>query len=371
MYSNNHKQLLLQRCLKGTRLQTVPPTYPSLIIVQMDSFRQRFLQAEKDFLLAARSDSQLLVGFAERWHALGTEWDSCLHEADHDTRKLVGGIAANIEELADDFYFFESHTGSLKDELLGDLEDVFASLTLEDKIAAQPDPFPDVTTAVATSSTEADVISPSKWLLHNLHNPYPPPHVRFSKGRGANCKQVKDWFSKARQRIGWTRLLRDRFAGCRSIATDAAFRVYVRDDPGNPLDDDLKTAFSAIKSHAELVYGDKATVFQSPSQRSRSISPTPSLTFSSSSEDTDDELHSTALPETGSKRSLKRTSSDSYKSPSPKRRRLVDWCVNKGNLLTTQSQNRVPVPLPLRTDGHYSLLHRDALVTPEKETFIR
>jgi len=289
----------------------------------MDSIRQRFLQAEKDFLLAARSDDQLLTDFAERWQALGSDWESCLHEADHDTRRLVDGIVAKVEELAGDFYLFESHTRSLKDDLLNDLEDVFASLTLEENTAAQLDLVSSIVTVAPPSPTERDAISPAQWLLHNLHNPYPPPHVRLSEDQTTGSKHIKDWFSKARQRIGWTRLLRDRFAGCRSLATDAAFRAFVRDDPDNPLDDDLKTAFLAIKYHTELVYGSGAVIPQPSSKRLRSISPTPSLTFSSSSEDTDDELYPTSPHEGNSKRPTKRNSPDSSKSPPPKRRRLV------------------------------------------------
>ena len=286
----------------------------------MDSISKRFLQAEDDFLLALRSDQKHLSDFAERWQALWSDWESCLHEADHDTRELISEVAGRIEELASDSYPFESRTLSLEDSLLSSLEDVFASLTLEENTVAQLVPVPFPTSVITTSSTERDTISPAQWLLHNLHNPYPPPHVRFSKGRNANCKRIKDWFSKARQRIGWTRLLRDRFAGCRSITTDAAFRAFVRDDSANPLDGDLRTAFLAIQSHAQLVYGDRAV---SP-QRSRSTSPTPSLTLSSS-EDTGDELFPTSPLERDLKRPSKRTLPDPPKSPPPKRKRLVDF----------------------------------------------
>ena len=273
--------------------------------------------------MALHLDGEHLSAFAERWETLCTYWESRQHDADHETRQLVDEVVGRIDELASDSYHFESQKLSLKDDLLNGLEDVFASLTLEEKTVAQLDPISSAATASTPSSTERDTISPAQWLLDNLHNPYPPPHTRFSQGRSANCKHVKDWFSKARQRIGWTRLLRDRFAGCRSITTDAAFRAFVRDDPDNPLDDDLKTAFSAIKSHAELVYGGKVVAPPSSPQRPRSISPTPSLTFSSSSEDTGDELYPSSFPEKIFKRPLKRTLSDSSKSAPLKRRRSV------------------------------------------------
>jgi len=285
----------------------------------MDSIRQRYIQAERDFLHAIHMDKRLLDDFAERWETLCSDWESCAHQADCDTQELVDRIVANVEELAGDLCFVESRTLSLRDDLFGGLEDLLASLTLEDPVThadSVPGGCMDAVEHLSPNSTT----SPSQWLLRNLHNPYPLPHIQFSAGRTAGSKHFKDWFSKARQRIGWTRLLRDRFTGRRSLATDAAFRAFVRDDPANPLDADLKTAFFAIRSHAELVYGEQEAVSPS-SKRLRSISPTPSLTFSSGSEDSDDEQCPTPLPEDIFKRPSKRACPD---SPSRKRRRFID-----------------------------------------------
>lgn len=286
----------------------------------MDSIHQRFLQAEQDFLSSARSGDKL-TDFADRWEALQSDWESCSHEADDGTQRLVDGIVAKIEELATDFYVFESRSLSLEDDLFSNLEDVFASLTLEDPAtqAATNEVVKDVESPLPCYS----VTSPSQWLLQNLHNPYPLPHVQFSMGQTMGSKHIKDWFAKARQRIGWTRLLRDRFAGCRSLAIDAAFRAFIRDDPRCPLDANLKTAFLAIKSHAELVYGGEDTAPLPSPKRPRSISPTPSLSFSSSSEDTDDE-HVSPQPLTYDfNQPSKRASLDSSDYPSPKRTRSV------------------------------------------------
>lgn len=314
----------------------------------MDSICQRFLQAEKDFLLAARSDNQTLADFADRWQTLWSDWESCLHQADHNTRQLVDGVVTKIEELAGDFYLLESRTLSLEDDLLNGLEDVFASLTLEEDTVVQAETVFATVTRTTAPLTEHDAIAPAQWLLQNLHNPYPLPHVQFSTGRSASSKHTKDWFSKARQRIGWTRLLRDRFAGCRSLATNAAFRAFVRDDPDNPLGDNLRTAFLAIKSHAELVYGGEVAVCRPSPKRLRSISPTPSLT-SSISEDSD-EWYPTSPLEDGFKRSAKRVSSDSSDSPSSKRRRFVN-CLSNSPLLTAVQNSASSIP-SLTTRGY-------------------
>lgn len=295
----------------------------------MDSIHQRFLQAEEDFLLAAQLGTQSLSDFAERWQSLQSDWELCIHEADHNTRRLAEGVATRIEKLAGDFFAFESQALSLKDDLLNSIEDAFASLSLEDPVDALTGLVPETSSRVFESPLpDHDAVSPSQWLLQNLHNPYPLPHLQFSAGRTAGSKHIKDWFSKARQRIGWTRLLRDRFAGCRSLAADAAFRAFVRDDPKNPLDSDLKTAFLAIKSHAELVYGGEDSTPCISSKRPRSISPTPSLTSSSSSEDSDGEQYFVPLPRSTSKRPLKRASPDSPDIRSPKRRRFVDYAMS-------------------------------------------
>lgn len=290
----------------------------------MDSIRQRFIQAELDFLLVAQSEDQL-AELAERWQALQVDWDCCREDADLNTRQLVDEVASKIEELAGDFYFFQTRSVTLEGDLLDSLEEVFSTLTLEDSTNTGTTATSEEAVKTAEPiSPSHDIVPPSQWLLRNLHNPYPLPHIQFSGGRTAGSKHLKDWFAKARQRIGWTRLLSDRFAGCRSLAVDAAFRAFIRDDPTNPLDGDLKTAFLAIKSHAELVYSDKEAASPSPSKRLRSVSPTPSLTFSSGSEDSDDEQCPTPSPGNTRKLPQKRASSG---SPLRKRRRFVDRCL--------------------------------------------
>lgn len=315
-----HKQV--QTCIIAANSQSVTiPVHTPSTYIPMDSIRQRFLQADQDFLFAVHSnDDQLLADFAACWQILQYDWDSYSQNADPETQRLADSVAARVEGLAADIYAFESHRLSLEDDLLNGLEDVFASLTLNDDAIAPSDPTADLHRG---TTTRDDTVCPAQWLLRNLHNPYPLPHVQFSTSRIAGSKHTKDWFSKARQRIGWTRLLRDRFAGCRSLATDAAFRAFVRDDPANPLDKDLKTAFLAMKSHAELVYGGEGATSPS-SNRLRSISPTPSLTFSAGSEDSDDEQCPILSPENIFGRPTERACRD---SPSRKRRRSVDCYV--------------------------------------------
>ena len=205
----------------------------------------------------------------------------------------------------------EAATASITASTMPGFEDILASLSLESF-----DPPPQT----------PSVVSPTQWLLDNLHSPYPPGIVKraMEESPELGSRTVNEWFTRARQRIGWTRLLRDRFSGCRSAATDAAFRAFVRDDPRSPLDAELYAAFMAVKAHANLVYSPSSpgtldiTPYQSPPSRNQSA--TPSLTHSTDSEDSDD---GASQPSWKRKRSYLELSSDPHPVSSPPRKRRL------------------------------------------------
>ena len=206
----------------------------------------------------------------------------------------------------------EAATASLTSTIMSEFEDIFASLDL----GSRDSPI----------QSSPVVISPTQWLLENLHNPYPPNAVKraMEGSPELGSRTVNEWFARARQRIGWTRLLRDRFNGCRSAATDAAFRAFVRDDPHSPLDAELYAAFIAVKAHANLVYTPPSpstldmALHSSP--LSRSPSATPSLTHSTGSEDSDDDVSQLSRKR---KRSCPELPSDPHPASSrPRKRRL-------------------------------------------------
>lgn len=195
----------------------------------------------------------------------------------------------------------EAAIASVNSSTMAELDSLFASLDLE---SSDPPAQPPC------------IVSPAQWLLDNLHNPYPPGAVKraMKESPELGSRTVNEWFTKARQRIGWTRLLRDRFSGCRSAATDVAFRAFVRDDSRSPLDTELYAAFVAVKAHANLVYTPPSPgtphITPHPSPPSRSPSATPSLTHSTDSEDSDEDASRPS-------RKRKRSCSDLPSDPDP------------------------------------------------------
>ena len=221
-------------------------------------------------------------------------------------------IASRFSIVSELFANVEAAIVSVTASTLSDLDDIFASLSLE---SCHP-------------STQSPPIaaSPSQWLLNNLHNPYPPSAVRRAMKESSELggRAVNEWFARARQRIGWTRLLRDRFNGSRSAATDAAFRAFVRDDPRSPLDVQLYSAFMAVKAHACLVYAPTDPVILDvpphPSPPSRCPSATPSLVNPTDSESSD---HDASHLSRKRKRSYSELPPEAHPtSPSPRKRRM-------------------------------------------------
>lgn len=234
---------------------------------------------------------------------------ACGQEDQADFPKLV---FSRLEAISQCLANVDAATVSLTSTIMSEFEDIFASLDLESH----------------DSPTQPPVVavSPTQWLLDNLHNPYPSTASKraMEDSPELGSRTVNEWFARARQRIGWTRLLRDRFSGCRSAATDAAFRAFVRGDPRSPLDAELYAAFVAVKAHANLVYSASSpgtldiTPHQSPPSRSQSA--TPSLTHSTDSEDSDDDAFQ---PSRKRKRSCPELPSDPHPVSSPSRKRRL------------------------------------------------
>jgi Mating-type protein beta 1/Homeobox KN domain len=261
-----------------------------------EDIRRRLLTAEGSFLAALLSDPESIDAFCAQWHVLLQDWNENSDTLEQETLDLANKVSHRIALLAGDFTKYQANVLSMTDGLDDDVATICDSFRTD--------------TAPSPSLHKPDKVLPATWLLQNLHNPYPSQTLRESMEVpvDSTAKSVSDWFAKARQRIGWTGLVRDRFGGSRAAATEAAFRAYVRDDSTNPLDSESMTAFLAIKSHAALVFAQNTSPGndQCPG-RSRCVSPTPSLMSSlgveDSDEDSEEDVSSPTVPLAGQKRS--------------------------------------------------------------------
>ena len=118
------------------------------------------------------------------------------------------------------------------------------------------------TPASDTGSSSPPFLTPAyRWLLDNLHNPYPTTEIKTRIAAASSCQisSINSWFINARRRIGWTTLCRERFSNSRADMIDAAYRALVEEDLQRALSPELRHSFVAMKVTAEGLYSSTFT----------------------------------------------------------------------------------------------------------------
>ncbi|KAL5494907.1 hypothetical protein ACEPAI_369 [Sanghuangporus weigelae] len=108
------------------------------------------------------------------------------------------------------------------------------------------------------SPVPSHVLRCSKWLLKNLHGPYPPTsfRVQVSRDAGVSQKAICDWFTNARRKIGWTALSQKHFRRERALTVDCARVVLLGERSKVPICKELHDTFLTMKDTAERLFGD-------------------------------------------------------------------------------------------------------------------
>ncbi|KAI5897803.1 uncharacterized protein SCHCODRAFT_02610293 [Schizophyllum commune H4-8] len=97
-----------------------------------------------------------------------------------------------------------------------------------------------------------------RWLLANLHNPYPTQQQRerLRLESKATAKAITTWFVNARKRIGWSHLRATRFNRSQIEIVAAASRFWPERDTLRPLSPDLELHFAEIEHNAVSLYAN-------------------------------------------------------------------------------------------------------------------
>jgi Homeobox KN domain/C-terminal domain of homeodomain 1/Mating-type protein beta 1 len=239
--------------------------------------RQRLLSAEHDVLDALSEDLSTLENFYLIWETLFEDFKLAveLDSVDDETMELAYTISSRVHILLEGYLDLSRRSQELKLDLGSKLENIFEQLSItniapstESRITSSshpeitvPQPFPAsiLPATDASSSVSSYIASAHKWLLKNLHNPYPSNEVKesLSQSTGASLKQINAWFINIRRRIGWTALSRKHFDGSHTETIDAAYRAFVKEDPKRPLLYTVSSEFEALKVAADDLYSDK------------------------------------------------------------------------------------------------------------------
>ncbi|KAK0246296.1 C-terminal domain of homeodomain 1-domain-containing protein [Armillaria nabsnona] len=106
-------------------------------------------------------------------------------------------------------------------------------------------------------TVSAPYIEPAyRWLIENLHNPYPIREVRNKICRETNTprKDLDNWFTNARRRIGWNTLLKS-FEGDRDRLVEAATAYFFGEEEKQY--DHIAIAFADMESTLTDLYSGK------------------------------------------------------------------------------------------------------------------
>ena len=219
---------------------------------------QRLLRVEED-LLDAIINGVGLEQCAQDWSQLCIDIEAAAlsHQLQDTTLQLAHEVGSRVVILSRSIYH-----ASMKCHK--NLNDLFASMSFSE----QPTDIPCTSMPRSTNTLPLYVKPAYTWLMENLHNPYPPKHVKakLSKESGCNVKDIDNWFINVRRRIGWNTVRRVHFANKRQEILSAAARFFGKTDGSQNLDSHLEMEFASIQNLAETLYNDKFTSVQYPSR---------------------------------------------------------------------------------------------------------
>ncbi|KAF8975167.1 C-terminal domain of homeodomain 1-domain-containing protein [Cyathus striatus] len=187
-----------------------------------------------------------LQSFASSWtQMLENTIVSVCDQLGEETLSLIYSFASLVETVSEGFLEGEKDMVTL-------LSSAMAHLSLVG--------VPSVSKGDMVTTSYPRYIGPSyKWLLDNLHNPYPRREVREAISRETGCpqKDIDCWFIDVRKRIGWNDLRKTQFSNKRRRIIEAATQFFVQGDPLNPLTPDLELQFATVQSNANDLYSGK------------------------------------------------------------------------------------------------------------------
>ncbi|KAK0458696.1 homeobox KN domain-containing protein, partial [Armillaria novae-zelandiae] len=138
---------------------------------------------------------------------------------DKKTVDLAYAIADTIETLSESLLELD-----FSDERIADRY----KHTFSDVVDRQKTIIPSFPSTSCNKFSAATYIEPAyRWLVDNLHNPYPSREVRHKICRDTNTanKDLDNWFTNARRRIGWNTLLKS-FDSDRDRLVEAATACF-------------------------------------------------------------------------------------------------------------------------------------------------
>ncbi|KJA25890.1 hypothetical protein HYPSUDRAFT_64613 [Hypholoma sublateritium FD-334 SS-4] len=209
--------------------------------------RKALSSLESGFFSALRNGLEALVSFDTAWLSFTTEVETCIDSLQEDTKSKIYSFATTANIISSMLLEVDTAVVNIYPQFREDiskiLPDRFRELTIQDK------------SEFSRAQTNASYIPMAyKWLLENLHNPYPTKEARLeiSESSDSSLKDVDAWFIDARKRIGWNQLRREHFPK-RGDLIKAATCFFKQSQAATLVSKSLRSTLAANRYH-EFAY---------------------------------------------------------------------------------------------------------------------
>jgi hypothetical protein len=226
-------------------------------------FVHRLSLVEND-LLDPIADRSSLVDFNRKWGTLVDDLKSAIEAdtIDSTTISMAHDIAQRVSNVVQTFLDLDI----LSEQLMSSLLLETSSIVDAPPSPSTSDPNPSLLVEAPLPNTHTRKSLPSyiessyRWLLDNLHDPYPSTRLRNSiaKDTASVRKDIDGWFIDARKRMGWNALRRLHFNNKGADIVDAATQFFIGDGPRRATENpNINLEFVAIETRAKALYSDK------------------------------------------------------------------------------------------------------------------
>jgi hypothetical protein len=218
-----------------------------------EDIRQRFQQSEEVLLDSISSGVDSLMSFDAFQSSLYADLSRGLSagELSDDTISVANIMTSRVAIITRCFLDFHKTHEELRKQTFDGVASILDDLN---RVTISPPSVLTTQNAQPPESSLPPFIEPAyKWLLANIHNPYPSSDTKASITRSSACSMnsVSAWFISARRRIGWTSICRKHFNNRRADALDAAHRALVKEDPSRVLPHTIFHDFMQMKAAAQ------------------------------------------------------------------------------------------------------------------------
>jgi hypothetical protein len=234
---------------------------------------ERLSRSEEQFLHAIAVGGVALSNFQDEWATLlaDIDYEAKTNHVDNATTTFRSVVASRVLLLSEHLLNFQVDADVMESTFEAQLESIFARVDISDNDISNRTPSTPASGSSDICHSPQDRITPSyielayKWLLNNLHDPYPSKEIRNSihVESGISRKGLDAWFIDARKRIGWNTLRRQHFSNKRVDIVEAATRFFLQGGAERTLDlsidptPNLDIEFVSIETRAKDLYSDK------------------------------------------------------------------------------------------------------------------